>query len=179
MVELVNWAKIPRRPCRFESGPGQKQSIMKIGIINSGVCNLFSLENFFRYLDINFISSSEPGDFLDCSHLILPGVGTFDAGMFNLKERGLDSFVQEKALIGTPILGICLGMQLLFESSEEGSSQGLGLLPGKIKRFPRSLKRVPHIGWNEVSQKTQNLKLYNNIQEKTCFYFIHSTIHSR
>ena len=86
------------------------------------------------------------------------GVGTFDAGMFNLKERGLDSFVQEKALIGTPILGICLGMQLLFESSEEGSHKAWAFCQGKIKRFPRSLKRVPHIGWNEVSQKDSKFK---------------------
>lgn len=148
--------------------------MLKVGVVNSGVCNLFSLENLLSYLDVTFISSSDPNQLIDCSHLILPGVGTFDSGMLNLKKSGLDIFLKTQVGKEIPLLGICLGMQLLFSDSEEGNEKGLGIVPGKIKRFPKEIKKVPHIGWNEVNYGHSQVDMFEGIENKTCFYFIHS-----
>ncbi len=147
---------------------------MSIGIINSGICNLFSLENALDYLKIEHLSSSDLSELEKCEKFILPGVGTFDAGMKNLQQYGLDDFIKNKASEEFKILGICLGMQLLFSSSEEGSKDGLSLIEGKVVRFPERIKKVPHIGWNDFQHKDDGLEILNSNKESDSFYFIHS-----
>jgi len=147
---------------------------MKIGIINSGICNLFSLENALLHLNMPFVSSSNVSDLKECSHLILPGVGSFDAGISNLRKFELDVFIKEEALGGKPILGICLGMQLLFSSSEEGELPGLSVIEGNVIKFPQIIRKVPHIGWNDLSYISEDIKLIDRNQSKDSFYFIHS-----
>ena len=105
--------------------------------------------------------------------LVLPGVGAFGKGMENLKRYNLISLIREVVAKGTPFLGICLGMQLMFEESEEyGVHKGMGLLKGKIKKFPEGMK-VPHMGWNTLDIKKKQ-KVVENIQPESFVYFVHS-----
>lgn len=141
-----------------------------IGIVDYGAGNLRSACKAVEYLGGNAVVSSE-GRMLDgCEKLILPGVGSFAAGMRSLRERGLDGYLKRRAA-DTPILGICLGMQfLLEESEEEGLTAGLGLIEGRVVPFTEG--KIPHMGWNSVT----NLRspLFCGIAEGEEFYFVHS-----
>ena len=109
----------------------------------------------------------------EAERLVLPGVGAFAACMKALKERGFDRLVQERARAGTPLLGVCVGMQLLFDESEEfGSTQGLGLLRGTVRRFGNELV-VPQVGWNRIQQKRPHA-LFEGIANESFCYFVHS-----
>jgi len=105
--------------------------------------------------------------------LVLPGVGAFASCMKGLRERGFDSLVQERAATGTPLLGICVGMQMLFEISDEfGTTEGLGLLRGRVRRFENDLV-VPQVGWNRIQQKQQH-GLFEGVADGSFCYFVHS-----
>jgi imidazole glycerol-phosphate synthase subunit HisH len=104
---------------------------------------------------------------------VLPGVGAFAACMNALKERGFDRLVRERAAAGTPLLGVCVGMQLLFEESDEfGATPGLGLLRGRVRRFENDLV-VPHVGWNRIHQKREHA-LFAGVADGSFCYFVHS-----
>ena len=108
--------------------------------------------------------------------IVLPGVGAFHHGMKVIKKKGLLSPILNAIEEGKPFLGICLGMQLLFsESKEHGLHKGLGVIKGKVKKFPSGVK-IPHLGWNQIKRKTQNakLKIFDGIADNTYFYFVHS-----
>jgi glutamine amidotransferase len=112
----------------------------------------------------------------NASKILLPGVGRFDAAMSRLEELGWANVLREKARTGTPILGICLGMQLLAEHSEEGNAAGLGLIPGEVRRFRfdgQAQLRVPHMGWNRVHICKRH-PLVNSLDQTAKFYFVHS-----
>src|SRR5579872_2662005 len=124
-----------------------------IAVVDSGVANLRSVMNALKHLDIAGHIAHVPADLDGADRIILPGVGAFSAGMAQLRARGFVEPLREYAAAGVPILGICLGMQLLYERSEEmGDHEGLGLLPGAIVRFPVVGPKVPHIGWNQLRQ---------------------------
>lgn len=149
---------------------------MSIVIVDYGLGNIGSITNMFKHLGQSVVFSSDHGVISSATKLVLPGVGAYDSGMKHLNESGvipliLDKVKKEK----TPLLGICLGMQLLLEGSEEGSLQGLGLIPGLCRKFSSSeLKlKVPHMGWNEVSPKI-NSPLFEGFEEDPRFYFVHS-----
>ena len=116
--------------------------------------------------------SGKPKDILDADALILPGVGGADAAMNALNRRGLVGPIRQYATSGRPFLGVCLGLQLLMESTEEGTELCLGIVPGKVKRLPRDLK-VPHMGWNNVRLRHIH-PLFQGIIQDTYFYFVHS-----
>ena len=147
-----------------------------IAIIDYGVGNLFSLSSSLRAVGAEVVVTDDREILKKADRLILPGVGAFADAAAKLRADGLDSFVREQAASGKPLLGICLGMQLLFEKSYEfGEHQGLGLIPGEIVpmqgTIPADLK-IPQIGWNGVfSLKTP---LFDGIEEGTRFYFVHS-----
>ncbi|MBR1708752.1 MAG: imidazole glycerol phosphate synthase subunit HisH [Clostridia bacterium] len=147
-----------------------------IGIIDYGVGNLFSLESSLRHIgtSVRMIRSKEEIGNVD--KLILPGVGAFRDAREKLSQNGLDEAVLEAARAGIPLLGICLGMQMLFDVSEEfGVTPGLGLIPGRVTamapRLPEGLK-VPQIGWNELKMAPH--PLLQDIPEGACVYFVHS-----
>lgn len=146
---------------------------MSIGIIDYGMGNLQSVSNALNYLGSdNFISSSIE-ELSKADKLILPGVGAFGDAMYNLKEKGLDKFVIEAIESGTKLLGICLGMQLLFEKSYEyGEHDGLGILKGEIVPFRTDLK-VPHMGWNSLDLIADK-PLFKEIGRQPYVYFVHS-----
>lgn len=119
------------------------------------------------------IVSSDPKEIKNAEKLILPGVGAFDTGMKNLSEAGLIPVLEQKVLKEkTPILGICLGMQLFAEKSEEGSSRGLGWIEGKVKKFQNGLI-IPHMGWNTINSN-KNDPLLEDMLRESRFYFVHS-----
>jgi glutamine amidotransferase len=139
--------------------------------------NLASVINAFEIVGADIAIESDPKKLQNYDKLILPGVGAFADAMEHLKENGMDKAVKEYAKSGKPLLGICLGMQLLFESSEEfGSSQGLGLIEGKVVAFDKSKfdhkLKVPHMGWNEMFQN--NNPLFNGLPDEFYLYFVHS-----
>jgi glutamine amidotransferase len=144
-----------------------------ITIVDYKLNNLRSLENTLRRLGHDVLVTSNPNDVQNASKLILPGVGAFGDGMRNLREFGLaDPFIA-KARTGTPTLGICLGMHLLFSESEEfGHHRGLNLLDGRVVKLPSHL-RVPHMGWNQLHTKKSN-GLTAGIAEASFVYFVHS-----
>lgn len=145
-----------------------------IGIIDYGVGNLHSVKNALDYLKCECIISSKIDDLSKCDKLILPGVGAFGDGIKLLEEKGLDLFVKDFALTGKPLLGICLGMQLLFEKSyEKGEHEGLSLIPGTINKIIVSDLKVPHMGWNCLSINNENL-LTNGLSDLDYVYFVHS-----
>lgn len=138
--------------------------------------NLGSIKNIIKKIGHRSEITSDPEKVRNAGKLILPGVGSFDKAMSNLAELGLPAIIREKAAAGTPLLGICLGMQLLANGSEEGVLPGLGIIPGMVRKFDidASLK-VPHMGWNIVDYNT-GCKLYESFGqfEETRFYFVHS-----
>lgn len=146
-----------------------------IGIVDYGVGNLASVRNAFDHLGHDATICERPEDVACCDRLVLPGVGSFRAGMEALVERGwvdpLRSYVRQ----GKPLLGICLGMQLLFERGEEhGPSDGLGLIPGKVVRLmPAAPEKVPHVGWNSLCSVSRH-PLFDGIKANVDVYFVHS-----
>ena len=149
-----------------------------IGIVDYNMGNLASVINAFAKIGADATLESDPSKLSQYDKLILPGVGAFGDAMEHLKANGMDEAVKAFAVTGKPLLGICLGMQLLFESSEEfGETQGLGLIPGKVvafdeDKFDHPLK-VPHMGWNELFQQKQT-PLFSELPEDFYLYFVHS-----
>ncbi len=145
----------------------------EVAIIDYGVGNLRSVEKAFRASNCEAVVSGDARVLRAAKRLVLPGVGAFGACMKALGERGFDRLVRERAAEGTPLLGVCVGMQMLFEESEEfGRSEGLGLLGGRVRRFPEGLL-VPQTGWNQVAQRGTHA-LLAGIEEGAFFYFVHS-----
>ena len=145
-----------------------------VGIIDYGVGNLFSLRSSFAAIGVEAFVSGDAGELAKADRLILPGVGAFGDAAEKLRATGLDAFVREQAAAGKPLMGICLGMQLLFERSYEyGDHEGLGLLKGQVVgmsgRLPEGLK-IPHMGWNALKLE-KDAKL---LEEGSYVYFVHS-----
>jgi len=149
-----------------------------IGIVDYGMGNLFSVSQALKRLEVPFFLSEDPSELSKADGLILPGVGAFKDAMARLNETGLASFLHEYVETGKPLLGICLGMQLLFEESEEGGlTKGLALLPGRVVRFPGQAEngetyKVPHMGWNWL--KWENTSPITANLEEDYAYFVHS-----
>lgn len=128
----------------------------RVAVLDCELGNLFSVEQALRAVGADAFVTAEPAQLLSSQAAILPGVGAFGDAMRNLRERGLDAAIHEFARAGRPLLGICLGLQLLFSRGEEfGEHAGLGLLPGTVRRFPPSAPRaarlrVPQVGWNQI-----------------------------
>ena len=145
-----------------------------IGIIDYGMGNLKSICNALESINEEYLISAYKYDLRKCSGLILPGVGSFKEGMFNLRKDGLYSVVKEVAETGKPLLGICLGMQLLFEKGYEGEeTKGIGLLKGKVIKMDEEEFRVPNIGWNSLNINKDD-KLVKGLKEESYMYYVHS-----
>lgn len=149
-----------------------------IAILDYGVGNLFSLKSSLAMLGEDACLTSDAAALRRADRLILPGVGAFRDAAAQLRATGLDRLVLEQAKKGVPILGICLGMQLLFEKSlEYGEYAGLGLIPGVVRpiagHVPQNLK-IPHIGWNALHLSQPTHPLLANTQDGDCVYFVHS-----
>ena len=148
-----------------------------IAIIDYGVGNLYSLTSSFRFIGADVTVTSDTDVIRSADKLILPGVGAFEDAREKLRATGLDRVIVEEAGKGKPIMGICLGMQMLFERSfEYGEHEGLGLLRGSVigmqGRIPAELK-IPHIGWNAL-HVTREHPLLRYVKEGDCVYFVHS-----
>ena len=144
----------------------------KIGIIDCDVGNFFSLENALKHLKIKYIISKKENHLNDCTHLILPGVGAFLPAISSLKKYRMDKFIKRAILDNKPILGICLGMQLLFETSNEfGVHKGLSLIKGKVKKINLKTSKVPIIGWQKLN--TDKKSFLKNLNQKFV-YLVHS-----
>lgn len=163
-----------------------------IGLIDYGISNLRSVQKAFAHLGVEVTLIDTPDQLVRAERLILPGVGAFRAGMDGLRARGLIEPIRQAAAAGTPLIGICLGMQLLFESSDElGDTAGLGLLPGhvtKIKRQEAGSKtqqpfhvtrdtqhtlKIPHVGWNQLDLVRAH-PLVSGVESGAYAYFVHS-----
>lgn len=147
---------------------------VRVGIIDFGMGNLFSVSNAVQALDAEPILVSGPEALNDFDRLILPGVGAFPKAIARLKQIGMDDALTRQAKSGQPILGLCLGMQLMCASSMEGGEHpGLGWFDAKVKSFPEipGLK-VPHTGWNNIS-KTKSHPLMKDLPDEPDFYFVH------
>lgn len=149
-----------------------------IAIIDYGVGNLFSLSSSFAFIGQNAVVTGNPDVIRSADRLILPGVGAFEDAAKKLRESGLDRVILDEVAKGKPLLGICLGMQLLFEKSfEYGEYDGLGLIRGAVRPIrdviPKDLK-VPHIGWNSLSFGAEKHALFRYLKEGDYVYFVHS-----
>lgn len=146
---------------------------MSIAIIDYGVGNLRSVEKAFTSQGIEAVVTSDDKVLRAADKLVLPGVGAFKACMDGLRARGFDELVLEAAEAGKPIIGLCVGLQMMFEEGHEfGVHRGLGLMPGRVVKFPEKL-RVPHIGWNQVEFKRDH-PVFSELPSQTFFYFVHS-----
>lgn len=151
---------------------------IRITVVDYGMGNLRSISNKFGDMGIKVLVSSDPEDIKKASKLILPGVGHFASGIRNLRDSGLLDILQEKVIVDKiPILGICLGMQLFTDFSEEGGVQGLGWVKARTIRFNFDTKakglKIPHMGWNSIAKKKAS-DLLNGIDGDVLFYFEHS-----
>jgi len=144
-------------------------------IIDYGAGNIQSVRNALRYIEVSCEVTSDPEALKNCSAVILPGVGSFEHAVNSMKNSGLWDPVKNYILSGKPFLGICLGMQLLFESSEESPGvEGLGIFKGKIVAIPKDMGlKVPHIGWNDLDIKKSD-GLFKKTSNGSYVYFVHS-----
>lgn len=149
-----------------------------ITIVDYGVGNIASIANMLKKAGHTGVLSGDPAEISAAEKLILPGVGSFDHAAARLRDTGLGELVKERALAGVPVLGVCLGMQLLLDGSEEGDLPGLGLIPGLAKRFPSTVNgeklRVPHMGWNTVQRTEHGINRLAKVASGDRFYFVHS-----
>jgi len=149
-----------------------------IAIIDYGVGNLFSLKSSFAAIGAEAVVTADPTVIRAADRIILPGVGAFEDAARKLRESGMAELVREQAATGKPIMGICLGMQLLFDKSYEyGEHPGLGLIPGTVRPIREVIPadyKVPHIGWNGLSFVGEKSPLFRYLKEGDCVYFVHS-----
>ena len=148
-----------------------------IAIVDYGVGNLFSLKSSFAAIGAEVVVTADEQVLKEADKIILPGVGAFEDAANKLRQTGLDRVLIELAVQGKPLMGICLGMQMLFEKSYEfGEHEGLGLIPGAVSPIrdviPQDYK-IPHIGWNALHFQKES-PLFSNIVEGDCVYFVHS-----
>ncbi len=145
-----------------------------IALIDYGMGNLMNVQKAVEFAggDVKIVST--PEEVLAAAAVILPGVGNFGDGMKHLNELNLVDSIKESINSGTPFLGICLGMQMLLEESEEAPGvKGLGIIKGKVVHFPKGEEKVPHMGWNNVCFEKQH-DLFKNVKDGSFFYFVHS-----
>jgi imidazole glycerol-phosphate synthase subunit HisH len=145
-----------------------------IGIIDYGMGNLQSVSNAVSFLGADFKIITQSKDFSEITHLIIPGVGAFAEAMQNITERNFIQPIKEFAATGKPVLGICLGMQLLADSGNEPyETKGLGLIKGRVEKFKTEL-RLPHVGWNGIDLSVEDHPLFEGVKKQADFYFVHS-----
>ncbi len=144
-----------------------------IALIDYGMGNLRSVQKAFEICGVTPKMTSTASDIEKADKIILPGVGAFGQAMRELKKMKLLGAMKDKIRSGAPYLGLCLGLQLLFSSSEEGDVKGLDILPGKVKRFRGKIK-VPHMGWNTISTQKKGCSLLAGVHTSDYFYFVHS-----
>jgi glutamine amidotransferase len=155
--------------------PGREaEDVARICVLDYGMGNLRSVEKAFEHVAAEVVRTSDPAVAADADGLVLPGVGAFARAMERIRERELDRLIADKAEAGTPVLGVCLGYQLLFESSNElGGAEGLGLIEGPVDGLRAGDLKVPHIGWEPV-EWTRESDLTAGVDDGTPFYFVHS-----
>lgn len=146
-----------------------------ITIVDYGMGNLGSIRNMFKRIGVEARVTSDLSEIADAEKLMLPGVGAFDSAMQAINGSGLRDLLERKVLAEkTPVLGVCLGMQILTDGSEEGKEQGLGWIPGRATRFdPAKGLKVPHMGWNLTRPEGES-PLHKGLDEDSRFYFVHS-----
>ena len=145
-----------------------------IAIIDYGMGNLFSVEKAFVKLGAKVIVTNDEKVILQADKVVLPGVGAFGDCMNNLEQSGLIPAIKEVVNSGKPFLGICLGLQLLFEESEESPGvKGLGIFRGKVQKIIAPDLKIPHMGWNNLKIEKKN-KIFDNLEENPRYYFLHS-----
>jgi glutamine amidotransferase len=146
-----------------------------IAIVDYGMGNRRSVEKALEHVGVRASVTSDHERLRAAAGLVVPGVGAFPRAMENLRELGLDALLRERVAAGTPVLGVCLGMQLAFDSSSElGGAAGLGLIPGEIRALPAKGLKLPHIGWNEVSFTKPDSPLVADLPSSCAFYHVHS-----
>ncbi|MFN2304788.1 MAG: imidazole glycerol phosphate synthase subunit HisH [Anaerolineales bacterium] len=146
---------------------------MSIALIDYGIGNLRSVRKAFEAVGAKICQTDQKDEILSADKIVLPGVGAFEDGMIGLEKRGLIPVLKQAHKKGTPILGICLGMQLLFEYGYEmGTHKGLGFIPGHVKQFPKNELKIPHTGWNQLKLK-KNSTLLTDIPDQAYVYFNH------
>lgn len=149
-----------------------------IAIADYGVGNLFSLRSSFEFIGADVVVTGSADELRDADKIVLPGVGAFRDAAALLKESGLGEVICAEAEKGKPLLGICLGMQLLFDKSfEYGEYEGLGLIPGNVKPIADDLPvplKIPQIGWNALTFPGEKSPLFKYVDEGDCVYFVHS-----
>jgi glutamine amidotransferase len=146
----------------------------RVAILDYGMGNLRSVEKALERVGAGASITADHGAVRECDGIILPGVGAFPRAMEQVRARRLDGLLHERREAGVPILGICLGLQLLFERSEEqGGADGLGLLPGTVERLRAGELKVPHIGWAPMRWEKAS-RLADGLADETPFYFVHS-----
>ncbi|HSJ10189.1 MAG TPA: imidazole glycerol phosphate synthase subunit HisH [Longimicrobiales bacterium] len=144
----------------------------RIGVVDVGVANLRSVANALTHLGLEHRTVDSAAALAGCTHVILPGVGAFDTAMNRLNAAGLTQPLREFAAAARPVLGLCLGMQLLVEHGVEGdAAEGLGLLPGRVERL--GAERLPHVGWNAVDHAAAH-PLLAGARSGADYYFVHS-----
>lgn len=149
-----------------------------VAIVDYGVGNLFSLKSSLAAIGAEVIVTKDKEQLINADQIILPGVGAFEDAINKLKESGLDKVLKELAHNGKPLMGICLGMQLLFDKSYEyGEHDGLGLIKGNVVAIKDHIDdsyKIPHIGWNPLIFKGSPSPIFSNINDGDCVYFVHS-----
>ena len=146
-----------------------------IGLVDYGMGNRRSVEKALVHVGAAVRVSGDPGVLRAAQGLVVPGVGAFPEAMERLERLGLAELIRERVAAGTPVLGICLGMQLAFARSEElGGAEGLGIVPGDVRRLQAGSLKLPHIGWTEVRLRVQDEPLLEGLPERCAFYHVHS-----
>lgn len=148
--------------------------MQSVAVVDYGLANIKSVVNALECFPVSVRVTAAPEELLRVDKLVLPGVGSFDAGMNGLRARGqLEAIEEAVRVAGKCFLGICLGFQYLFEASDEGAESGFGWIPGRVVRFDSSVVKVPHIGWTEVQTRSES-RLFAGIHSPADFYFVHS-----
>jgi imidazole glycerol-phosphate synthase subunit HisH len=148
---------------------------VKIVVVDYGMGNRRSVEKALAHVGVRAHVSSDHDELRSAAGLVVPGVGAFPRAMERLRELGLDELLRERVAAETPVLGICLGLQLAFErSSELGGAEGLGLIPGEVNRLRAGTLKLPHIGWNEVGFSKPDSPLTAGLPQSCAFYHVHS-----
>lgn len=147
---------------------------VEIAVVDYGMGNRRSVEKAFEHIGASVVVTRDPERLRSVAGLVVPGVGAFPRGMASLRELGLDELLRERLRNGTPVLGICLGMQLAFErSTEQGGTEGLGVIAGEVRPLNHGDLKLPHIGWNEVSFNARS-PFTEGLPERCAFYHVHS-----